>query len=164
MKRIIATFFVLICLPVHAVALSVDEIAARWGSVSNIQGTFTETYTDGSVGSGSFYVQNASAMRLRYENGAVVTIANGKIRIKDPYGETAVHNLGAFQNLFNTNPNLGSIVSGSGQNRNFTTVRITDPQSRVSGHVDVTFDNRSGRIVRWRNRTNGENITTNFNY
>lgn len=164
MKWTTCTFLALIVFPLQAAALSVEEIAARWGSVSNIQGTFTETYTDGSVGSGSFYVQNASAMRLSYKNGAKVTIASGKIRIEDPHGETAVHNLGAFRNLFSTNPNLGSIVTGSGENRQVTTVRIADPQGRISGYVDVTFDNRSGRIVRWRNRTNGENITTNFNY
>lgn len=165
MKKILALMIAMCAFsPLSAAALSISEIESLWSNTAGLRGTFRETYGDGSTSSGTFYVQDPSRMRLTYKNGAVITIANGRMSVDDPYGEEVINDLGPFRKLFSQNPDIDEIVSGTGESASLTTVRISDPDGRVSGYVDITFSNRTGRMTQWRNRTNGENILTVFSY
>jgi|SRR6056297_623061 len=147
-----------------ATALTIEEIERHWGATQNVRGTFTETYADGTQVTGSFLVENAGRMQMRYPNEVVLTIANGRMLVDDPRSEPVRMSLGPLRQLFSTQPNLDGIIAGSGSDERVTTIALQDPLNRIEGTVLVTFDNATGKLLQWRNQTNGDNIVTQFTY
>lgn len=164
MHRLATCLLAIVMFTLPSAALTIEQIERNWGASQNERGTFTETYVDGTQVTGSFLVENAGRIQMRYPNGVVLTIANGRMLVDDPRSEPVHMSLGPLRQLFSTQPNLDGIIAGSGSDERVTTIALQDPLNRVEGTVFVTFDNATGKLLQWRNQTNGNNIVTRFRY
>ncbi len=172
---LILAFFVAIP---AAHALTVDEIEATWANVGQVTGTFTEQYEDNSTSSGTFTVYGPTLIVMTYENGTVFAVNGGqskkvgdvhatgrKVTIIDGWnGEAQQYDLGPFRQLLSETPELNRILTGTGESATRLTLRLQDPRAPRRGHIDITWSNQTGKMLRWHTVIDGSDVTTTFSY
>lgn len=157
--------------PIHASALTETELESCWGSTSDLGGTFTQTMSDGSKANGSFYIQDASRMRMDYEQnfGARWVIGDGLLQqtsLRQGGVREIDHtqDLGPFASVFSTTPDFSRIVTGTGVGDQHTVVRARHPQAPKKGYIDFTFHNESCRLVQWNSTIEDFTHKSQFKY
>lgn len=159
-------------------ALTVDEVEDAWANVGQVTGTFTEQYEDGSTSSGTFAVYGPTLIVLTYENGTVFAVNGGpskkigqvhaagrQVTIIDGWnGEMQQFDLGPFKQLLSETPKLERVLTGTGESASLFTLRLQDPRAPKRGHIDITWSNQSGKMLRWHTMIDGSDVTTKFSY
>ncbi|MCU0678272.1 MAG: hypothetical protein MUF19_01645 [Candidatus Pacebacteria bacterium] len=176
--------FVLACLfagfvavPVAA-ALTADEVEEVWANIGQVSGKFSEQYEDGSTSTGTFAVYGPTLIVMTYKDGTIfavnggdskkvggVSLAGRKMTIVDGWnGEVQQYDLGPFGKLLRPTPELDQVLTGTKETATRVTLRLRDSRAPKRGYIDMTWDAKSGKMLRWRTVIDGSDVTTTFSY
>jgi len=141
----------------QAKKLSLAEISAYLNNLTNAQGPFTQTNSNGSQIKGRFFLKRPGRMRFEYEgkDSALVVAGQGKLAIFDrksnsgpqqyPLRRTPLHI------ILKTNVNLGAsgMVTGHSFDGTATSITAQDPEHPNYGNVKLVFTDGPTELRQW---------------
>lgn len=132
--------------PALAEKIPLNEISRYLNSVRTLQGQFTQVNPDGSISTGTVYIQRPGRVRFEYNNDNTLVMASaGNVAIFDPKSSGGPQQYPLSQTplsiILAENVNLGraNMVTGHSESKNATVVTAQDPQNPQYGNIQMVF-------------------------
>ena len=134
--------------PALAEKIPLNEISRYLNSLRTVTSEFTQVNPDGTISTGTVYIQRPGRVRFEYNNDNTLVLASGgNVAIFDPKspGEAQQYPLSQtpLSIILDANVNLGraNMVTGHSEAKNSTVVTAQDPQHPEYGNIQMVFSN-----------------------
>ncbi|MDO5647127.1 outer membrane lipoprotein carrier protein LolA [Paracoccus sp. (in: a-proteobacteria)] len=135
-----------LALPAWAERISLNEISRYLNSLTTVTSEFTQINPDGTISTGTVFIQRPGRVRFEYNNdntlvlasGGTVAVFDGKRgsdALQYPLSQTPL------SIILDANVNLGrpGMVTGHTERNNGTIVTAQDPQRPQNGNIQMVF-------------------------
>ena len=147
--------FALSVLPAAAERLPLSEISRYLNSLTTAQSDFTQVNPDGSISTGTVYIQRPGRVRFEYNNDNTLVMASGgNVAVFDPKsGGPQQYPLSQtpLSIILDANVNLGraNMVTAHTESKNATVVTAQDPQNPQYGNIQMVFTAGPTQLRQW---------------
>ncbi|WP_405402365.1 LolA family protein [Paracoccus sp. Ld10] len=132
--------------PALAERISLSEISRYLNSLTTVTSEFTQINPDGTVSTGTVYIQRPGRVRFEYDNDPTLVLASGgNVAIFDGKSNGGPQQYPLSQTplsiILDANVNLGrqGMVTGHSEQNNGTIVTAQDPQRPQNGTIQMVF-------------------------
>lgn len=133
-------------LPAMAEKISLNEISRYLNSLTTVTSPFTQVNPDGTISTGTVYIQRPGRVRFEYNNDNTLVLASGgNVAIFDGKSNSGPQQYPLSQTplsiILDANVNLGrpGMVTGHTEQNNATIVTAQDPQRPQNGNIQMVF-------------------------
>lgn len=134
--------------PAFAERISLNEISRYLNSLTTVTSQFTQINPDGTVSTGTVFIQRPGRVRFEYDNDRTLVLASGgNVAIFDAKSNSGPQQYPLSQTplsiILDANVNLGrqGMVTGHSERDNATIVTAQDPQRPQNGNIQMVFTN-----------------------
>ncbi|RJE80935.1 outer membrane lipoprotein carrier protein LolA [Paracoccus sp. JM45] len=134
--------------PAMAERISLSEISRYLNSLTTLTSEFTQVNPDGTVSTGTVYIQRPGRVRFEYDNDSTLVLASGgNVAIFDSKSNGGPQQYPLSQTplsiILDANVNLGraNMVTGHSEQNNATVVTAQDPERPQNGNIQMVFSN-----------------------
>ncbi len=158
MRLILATVLsALMALPAMANPISLQEISRYFNSFTTAQGSFTQINADGSISTGTIYINRPGRVRFEYAppDASLVMAGGGQVAIFDPKSNQPPEQYPLSRtplNLIlerNVDLTRARMVVGHTSDGTATTVVAQDPQRPEQGSIEMVFTANPTELRQW---------------
>ena len=155
-------------LPASAEKLALNAISGYLNGMITAQGDFTQINDDGSISTGTIYINRPGKVRFEYnapDSGIVIAGSNTVViydKKSNQAAETYPLSKTPLSIILAANVNLGQakMVTGHGYDGTATTVRAQDPAHPEYGNIELKFTDNPVELRQWViNDGNGSQTT-----
>ena len=132
--------------PALAERIPLNEISRYLNSLTTVTSEFTQINPDGTVSTGTVYIQRPGRVRFEYDNDPTLVLASGaNVAIFDGKSNGGPQQYPLSQTplsiILDANVNLGrqGMVTGHSDQNNGTIVTAQDPQRPQNGTIQMVF-------------------------
>lgn len=132
--------------PAVAERIPLSEISRYLNSLTTVTSEFTQINPDGTVSTGTVYIQRPGRVRFEYDNDPTLVLASGgNVAIFDGKSNGGPQQYPLSQTplsiILDANVNLGrqGMVTGHSEQNNGTVVTAQDPQRPQNGTIQMVF-------------------------
>lgn len=133
-------------IPAFAERISLNEISRYLNSLTTVTSEFTQVNPDGTISTGTVYIQRPGRVRFEYNNDRTLVLASGgNVAIFDGKSNSGPHQYPLSQTplsiILDANINLSrpNMVIGHAEQNNATIVTAQDPQRPQNGNIQMVF-------------------------
>lgn len=133
-------------IPAFAERISLNEISRYLNSLTTVTSEFTQVNPDGTISTGTVYIQRPGRVRFEYNNDRTLVLASGgNVAIFDGKSNSGPHQYPLSQTplsiILDANINLSraNMVIGHTEQNNATIVTAQDPQRPQNGNIQMVF-------------------------
>jgi outer membrane lipoprotein-sorting protein len=134
--------------PALAERISLSEVSRYLNSLTTLTSEFTQINPDGTVSTGTVYIQRPGRVRFEYNNDSTLVLASGgNVAIFDSKSNGGPQQYPLSQTplsiILDANVDLGraNMVTGHSEQNNATVVTAQDPQRPQNGNIQMVFSN-----------------------
>ncbi|MBC9246234.1 outer-membrane lipoprotein carrier protein LolA [Paracoccus sp. 11-3] len=134
--------------PALAERIPLNEISRYLNSLRTVQSEFTQVNPDGTISTGTVFIQRPGRVRFEYNNDNTLVLASGgNVAIFDPKSSGGPQQYPLSQTplsiILDANVDLGraNMVTGYTEAQNSTVVTAQDPQNPQYGNIQMVFSN-----------------------
>jgi outer membrane lipoprotein-sorting protein len=134
--------------PALAEKIPLNEISRYLNSLKTATGAFTQVNPDGTISTGTVFIQRPGRVRFEYNNDNTLMLASGgTVAVFDPKSSGGPQQYPLSQTplsiILDANVNLGkaNMVTGHSEAKNATVVTAQDPQHPEYGNIQMVFTN-----------------------
>lgn len=138
--------FLGLALPALAERISLNEISRYLNSLKTVEGQFTQVNPDGTISTGTVFIQRPGRVRFEYNSDNTLVIASGgNVAVFDPKSSGGPQQYPLSQTplsiILADNVNLGraNMVTAHTEAKNSTVVTAQDPQNPGYGNIQMVF-------------------------
>ncbi len=143
--------------PAWAQKLPLADLSAFLNGIKTAQAKFTQIADDGTVSTGTLYLNRPGKMRFEYDppNKSFVIAASNAVGIFDEKGDQTVEtyplNRTPLNIILAPNVNLGQarMVTGHREDGPSTIVQAQDPEHPEYGHIEMVFTANPVQLRQW---------------
>ncbi|SCY27089.1 LolA family protein [Paracoccus tibetensis] len=132
--------------PAMAERISLNEISRYLNSLTTVTSPFTQVNPDGTISTGTVYIQRPGRVRFEYNNDNTLVLASGgNVAIFDGKSNSGPQQYPLSQTplsiILDANVNLGrpGMVTNHTEQNNATIVTAQDPQRPQNGNIQMVF-------------------------
>ena len=136
----------MLVLPARADQLSLNEISRYLNRLTTVTSEFTQVNPDGTVSTGTVYIQRPGRVRFEYNNDPTLVLASGgNVAVFDGKSNSGAQQYPLSETplsiILDANVNLGreGMVTGHTERDNATIVTAQDPQRPQNGNIQMVF-------------------------
>ncbi|WP_304615980.1 LolA family protein [Paracoccus sp. (in: a-proteobacteria)] len=133
-------------IPAFAERISLNEISRYLNSLTTVTSEFTQVNPDGTISTGTVYIQRPGRVRFEYNNDRTLVLASGgNVAVFDGKSNSGPHQYPLSQTplsiILDANINLSrpNMVIGHTEQNNATIVTAQDPQRPQNGNIQMVF-------------------------
>lgn len=133
-------------IPAFAERISLNEISRYLNSLTTVTSEFTQVNPDGTISTGTVYIQRPGRVRFEYNNDRTLVLASGgNVAIFDGKSNSGPQQYPLSQTplsiILDANINLSrpNMVTGHVEQNNATIVTAQDPQRPQNGNIQMVF-------------------------
>ena len=152
----LAPAFVLgLALPALAEKIPLSELSRYLNRMTTATSEFTQVNADGSISTGTVYIQRPGRVRFEYNNDNTLVMASGgNVAVFDPKsGDAQQYPLSQtpLSIILDANVNLGraNMVTAHTESKNATVVTAQDPQNPQYGNIQMVFTGGPTQLRQW---------------
>lgn len=134
--------------PALAERISLSEISGYLNKMTTLTSEFTQVNPDGTVSTGTVYIQRPGRVRFEYNNDNTLVLASGgNVAVFDGKSNGGPQQYPLSQTplsiILDANVDLGraNMVTGHSEQNNATIVTAQDPQRPQNGNIQMVFSN-----------------------
>lgn len=142
--------------PALAERITLNEISRYLNSLSTVQSQFTQVNPDGTISTGTVYIQRPGRVRFEYNNDRTLVLASGgNVAIFDAKSNTGPQQYPLSQTplsiILDANVNLGraNMVTAHTEQKNTTVVTAQDPANPQYGNIQMVFTPGPTELRQW---------------
>lgn len=142
--------------PALAEKISLNEISNYLNGLKTLTGAFTQVNNDGSISTGTVYIQRPGRVRFEYNNDSTLVLASaGNVAIFDPKSNGGPQQYPLSQTplsiILDANVDLGraNMVTGHSEGKNSTIVTAQDPEHPEYGNIQMVFTPNPTELRQW---------------
>lgn len=143
-------------LPALAEKIPLGEISRYLNGLTTVRAEFTQVNPDGTISTGTVYIQRPGRVRFEYKNDATLVLASGgMVAVFDPKSTGGPQQYPLSQTplsiLLAANANLqrANMVTGHAERKNATVVTAQDPQHPEYGNIQMVFTAGPTELRQW---------------
>jgi len=132
--------------PALADRIPLNEISRYLNGLTTVTSPFTQVNPDGTVSTGTVYIQRPGRVRFEYDNDRTLVLASGgNVAVFDGGSNSGPQQYPLSQTplsiILDANVNLGrqGVVTGHSEQDNATVVTAQDPQRPQNGNIQMVF-------------------------
>lgn len=132
--------------PALAEKIPLNDLSRYLNGLKTVTAKFTQVNNDGTISTGTVYIQRPGRVRFEYNNDSTLVLASGgTVAVFDPKstGEPQQYPLSKtpLSIILDANVNLGrtNMVTGYAEAKNSTVVTAQDPQHPEYGNIQMVF-------------------------
>ncbi|MFC7705711.1 outer membrane lipoprotein carrier protein LolA [Plastorhodobacter daqingensis] len=169
MRLILATVLgALMALPAMADPIPLSEISRYFNSFTTAQGQFTQINGDGSISTGTLYINRPGRIRFEYAppDSSLVMAGGGQVAIFDPKSNQPPEQYPLSRTPLNlilaqtVDLTQARMVVGHVSDGTTTTVVAQDPQRPEQGSIELNFTANPTELRQWVIRDDTGGATT----
>ncbi|MBW7055306.1 outer membrane lipoprotein carrier protein LolA [Paracoccus bogoriensis] len=133
-------------IPAFAERISLNEISRYLNSLTTVTSEFTQVNPDGTISTGTVYIQRPGRVRFEYNNDRTLVLASGgTVAVFDGKSNAGPHQYPLSQTplsiILDANIDLSrpNMVIGHTEQNNATIVTAQDPQRPQNGNIQMVF-------------------------
>lgn len=133
-------------IPAFAERISLNEISRYLNSLTTVTSEFTQVNPDGTISTGTVYIQRPGRVRFEYNNDRTLVLASGgNVAVFDGKSNSGPHQYPLSQTplsiILDANINLSrpNMVTAHTEQNNATIVTAQDPQRPQNGNIQMVF-------------------------
>lgn len=133
-------------IPAFAERISLNEISGYLNSLTTVTSEFTQVNPDGTISTGTVYIQRPGRVRFEYNNDRTLVLASGgNVAVFDGKSNSGPHQYPLSQTplsiILDANINLSrpNMVTAHTEQNNATIVTAQDPQRPQNGNIQMVF-------------------------
>lgn len=144
-----------LALPALADKIPLNELSRYLNAMKTATSEFTQVNADGSISTGTVYIQRPGRVRFEYNNDNTLVMASGgNVAIFDPKsGSPQQYPLSQtpLSIILDANVNLGraNMVTAHTESKNATVVTAQDPQNPQYGNIQMVFTANPTQLRQW---------------
>lgn len=142
--------------PVLAEKIPLNEISSYLNSTKAVEAEFTQVNADGTISTGTVYIQRPGRVRFQYNNDATLVLASGgQVAVFDaksnggpqqyPLSQTPLSIILAA----NVDLSRANMVTGYTEAKNSTVVTAQDPKRPEYGNIQMVFTANPTQLRQW---------------
>jgi outer membrane lipoprotein-sorting protein len=142
--------------PALADKIPLNEISRYLNSLKTAQAGFTQVNNDGSISTGTVYIQRPNRVRFEYKgNKTLVMASSGTVSVYDGKSRSGPQQYPLSKTplslILAPNINLGQakMVTGYAEKKNSTVVVAQDPQHPEYGNIQMVFTANPTQLRHW---------------
>lgn len=142
--------------PALAEKIPLNEISNYLNSLKTLTGAFTQVNNDGSISTGTVYIQRPGRVRFEYNNDSTLVLASaGNVAIFDPKSSGGPQQYPLSQTplsiILDANVDLAraNMVTGHSEGKNSTIVTAQDPEHPEYGNIQMVFTQGPTELRQW---------------
>lgn len=142
--------------PALAERIPLSEISRYLNSLTTVTSEFTQINPDGTVSTGTVYIQRPGRVRFEYDNDPTLVLASGgNVAIFDGKSNGGPQQYPLSQTplsiILDANVNLGraNMVTAHTEAKNATVVTAQDPQNPQYGNIQMVFTAGPTQLRQW---------------
>lgn len=152
--------------PAMAERISLNEISRYLNSLTTVTAPFTQVNPDGTISTGTVYIQRPGRVRFEYNNDNTLVLASGgNVAVFDGKSNSGPQQYPLSQTplsiILDANINLArqGMVTAHTERENATIVTAQDPQRPQNGNIQMVFTNPT-ELRQWIVTDDGGQKTT----
>lgn len=144
-----------LALPALAERIPLNELSRYLNAMKTATSEFTQVNPDGSISTGTLYIQRPGQVRFEYNNDNTLVLASaGSVAVFDPKSsEPQQYPLSQtpLSIILAANVDLGraNMVTGHAESKNATVVTAQDPQNPGYGSIQMVFTPGPTQLRQW---------------
>jgi len=145
-----------LAVPALAEKIPLNEISNYLNSLKTLTGAFTQVNNDGSISTGTVYIQRPGRVRFEYNNDSTLVLASaGNVAIFDPKSSGGPQQYPLSQTplsiILDANVDLSraNMVTGHSEGKNSTIVTAQDPEHPEYGNIQMVFTPGPTELRQW---------------
>lgn len=153
--------------PALAEKIPLNEISRYLNSLKTAQAGFTQVNGDGSISTGTLYIQRPNRVRFEYKGDKTLVLASaGTVSVYDGKSRSGPQQYPLSKTplslILAPNVNLGQarMVTGYAEKKNATVVTAQDPQHPEYGNIQMVFTANPTQLRQWVVTDNAGKRTT----
>lgn len=153
--------------PALAEKIPLNEISRYLNSLKTAQAGFTQVNGDGSISTGTLYIQRPNRVRFEYKGDRTLVLASaGTVSVYDGKSRSGPQQYPLSKTplslILAPNVNLGQarMVTGYAEKKNATVVTAQDPQHPEYGNIQMVFTANPTQLRQWVVTDNAGKRTT----
>lgn len=153
--------------PALAEKIPLNEISRYLNSLKTAQAGFTQVNGDGSISTGTLYIQRPNRVRFEYKGDRTLVLASaGTVSVYDGKSRSGPQQYPLSKTplslILASNVNLGQarMVTGYAEKKNATVVTAQDPQHPEYGNIQMVFTANPTQLRQWVVTDNAGKRTT----
>lgn len=153
--------------PALADKIPLNEISRYLNSLKTAQAGFTQVNGDGSISTGTLYIQRPNRVRFEYKGDKTLVLASaGTVSVYDGKSRSGPQQYPLSKTplslILAPNVNLGQarMVTGYAEKKNATVVTAQDPQHPEYGNIQMVFTANPTQLRQWVVTDNAGKRTT----
>lgn len=153
--------------PALADKIPLNEISRYLNSLKTAQAGFTQVNGDGSISTGTLYIQRPNRVRFEYKGDKTLVLASsGTVSVYDGKSRSGPQQYPLSKTplslILAPNVNLGQarMVTGYAEKKNSTVVTAQDPQHPEYGNIQMVFTANPTQLRQWVVTDNAGKRTT----
>ena len=142
--------------PAMAEKIPLNEISRYLNSLKTATSEFTQVNADGSISTGTVYIQRPNRVRFEYKGNRTLVLASaGQVAVFDGKSRSAPQQYPLSKTplslILAPNVNLGQarMVTGYTEKKNSTVVTAQDPQHPEYGNIQMVFTANPTQLRQW---------------
>jgi len=142
--------------PALAERISLNEISRYLNSLTTVTSPFTQVNPDGTISTGTVYIQRPGRVRFEYNNDNTLVLASGgNVAVFDGKSNSGPQQYPLSQTplsiILDANVNLGraNMVTAHTESKNATVVTAQDPQNPQYGNIQMVFTGGPTQLRQW---------------
>lgn len=142
--------------PALAEKIPLNEISSYLNGLTTATAEFTQVNNDGTVSTGTVYIQRPGRVRFEYNNDNTLVMASGgNVAIFDPKSNGGPQQYPLSQTplsiILAANVDLGraNMVTGYTESKNATVVTAQDPQHPEYGNIQMVYTGGPTELRQW---------------
>lgn len=153
--------------PALADKIPLNEISRYLNSIKTAQSGFTQVNGDGSISTGTLFIQRPNRVRFEYKGDKTLVLASsGTVSVYDGKSRSGPQQYPLSKTplslILAPNVNLGQarMVTGYAEKKNATVVTAQDPQHPEYGNIQMVFTANPTQLRQWVVTDNAGKRTT----
>ncbi len=148
-------FALVLALPAMAEKISLNDISRYLNGLKTAVAEFTQVNPDGTISTGTVYIQRPGRMRFEYKGSQQLVVASaGSVAVYDrknsapqqyPLSKTPL----SLMLADNVNLGRANMVTGHSERKNTTVVRAQDPAHPEYGNIQMVFTASPTELRQW---------------
>ena len=142
--------------PALADKIPLNEISRYLNGIKTAQADFTQVNADGSVSTGTVFIQRPNRVRFEYKGDKTLVLASsGQVAVFDGKSRSGPQQYPLSKTplslILAPNINLGQakMVTGYTEKKNATVVTAQDPQHPEYGNIQMVFSANPTQLRQW---------------
>ncbi|TBN52124.1 outer membrane lipoprotein carrier protein LolA [Paracoccus sediminis] len=144
-----------LAVPALAEKIPLNELSRYLNRMTTATSEFTQVNPDGSISTGTVYIQRPGRVRFEYNNDNTLVLASaGNVAVFDPKsGDPQQYPLSQtpLSIILDANVDLGraNMVTAHAESKNATVVTAQDPQNPQYGNIQMVFTGGPTQLRQW---------------